>query len=114
MEEQSSIHAIFEEVQTQSENEEAWLCAINTSKTAREIDITLLHKNNLQQVDTYREQNQDHCIKKVSTSITQSKQRKSQLVKRHLREKEKLLFNNKGVLIRRTASVDQIVIPPSL
>ena len=114
MEEQSSIHAIFEEVQTQSENEEAWLCAINTSKTAREIDITLFHKNNLQQVDTYHEQNQDHCIKKVSTSITQSKQRKPQLVKRHLREKEKLLFNNKGVLIRRTASVDQIVIPPSL
>ena len=33
---------------------------------------------------------------------------------RLLREKEKLLVNNKGVLIKRTAKVDQIVIPPSL
>ena len=50
---------------------------------------------------------------KQSTTITQ-KQREQQLFKRLLREKEKLLVNNKGVLIRRTAKVDQIAIPPSL
>ena len=118
--EQSSINAIFEGVQTQSENEEAWLCAINTSETTPEVDISPLHKNNLQQVDIYQEQNQDHCIKKVKDiqsrvqlSLSQ-KQREPQLVKRLLREKEKLFVNNKGVLIRRTAKVDQIVIPPSL
>ena len=63
--EQSSINAIFEGVQTQSANEEAWLCAINTSETATEIDSFLPHKNNLQQFDIYHEQNHDHCIKEV-------------------------------------------------
>ena len=119
--EQSSINAIFEGVQTQSENEEAWLCAINTTETTPEIDTSPPHKNNLQQVDIYHEQNQDHCIKKVK-DIIQSRvqlslsqnQREPQLLKRLLREKEKLLVNNKGVLIRRTPKVDQIVIPPSL
>ena len=51
---------------------------------------------------------------KQSTTITQSKPKGTQLLKRLLREKEKLLVNNKGVLIRRTPKVDQIVIPPSL
>ena len=46
--EQSSINAIFEGVQTHSENEETWLCAINTSRTAPETDTSPLHKNNLQ------------------------------------------------------------------
>ena len=50
---------------------------------------------------------------RVQLSLSQ-KQREPQLVKRLLREKEKLFVNNKGVLIRRTAKVDQIVIPPSL
>ena len=112
--EQSSINAIFEGVQTQSENEEAWLCAINTSETTPEVDTSPLHKNNLQQVDIYHELNQDHCIKKVK-GIIQSriqlslsqKQGEPQLVKRLLREKEKILVNNKEVLIRRTVKVDQ-------
>ena len=105
--EQSSINAILEGVQTQSENEEDWLCAINTSETAPK----MIHLH---------EHNQDHCIKKVK-DIMQSrvqlslsqKQREPQLVKRLLREKEELLVNNKGVLIRRTATFDQIVISPS-
>ena len=67
--EQSSINAIFEGVQTQLENEEAWLCAINTSEAALEIDKSSPHKNNLQQVDIYHEQNQDHCINKVKDII---------------------------------------------
>ena len=112
--EQSSINAIFEGVQIQSENEEAWLCAINTSETTPEVDTSPLHKNNLQQVDIYHELNQDHCIKKVK-GIIQSrvqlslsqKQGEPQLVKRLLREKEKILVNNKEVLIRRTVKVDQ-------
>ena len=112
--EQSSINAIFEGVQIQSENEEAWLCAINTSETTPEVDTSPLHKNNLQQVDIYHELNQDHCIKKVK-GIIQSrvqlslsqKQGEAQLVKRLLREKEKILVNNKEVLIRRTVKVDQ-------
>ena len=45
--EPSSINAIFEGVQTRSEKEEAWLCAINTSETAPEIDIPPPHKDNL-------------------------------------------------------------------
>ena len=53
--EQSSINAIFEGAQTQSENEEAWLWAINTSETTPEIDTSPPHKNNLQQVDVYHE-----------------------------------------------------------
>ena len=113
--EQSSINAIFEGVQIQSENEEAWLCAINTSETTPEVDTSPLHKNNLQQVDIYHELNQDHCIKKVK-GIIQSrvqlslsqKQGEPQLVKRLLREKEKILVNNKEVLIRRTVKVDQL------
>ena len=44
--EQSSINAIFEGIQTQSKNEEAWLCAINISETTPEVDISPLHKNN--------------------------------------------------------------------
>ena len=112
--EQSSINAIFEGVQIQSENEEAWLCAINTSETTPEVDTSPLHKNNLQQVDIYHELNQDHCIKKVK-GIIQSrvqlslsqKQGEPQLVKRLLREKEKILVNNKDVLIRKTVKVDQ-------
>ena len=67
--EQSSTNAIFEGVQTQSAKEEAWLCAINTSETIPEIDTSPPHKNNLQQVDIYHEQNQDHCIKKVKDII---------------------------------------------
>ena len=113
--EQSSINAIFEGVQIQSENEEAWLCAINISETTPEVDTSPLHKNNLQQVDIYHELNQDHCIKKVK-GIIQSrvqlslsqKQGEPQLVKRLLREKEKILVNNKEVLIRRTVKVDQL------
>ena len=49
----------------------------------------------------------------VQLSLSQ-KQREPQLVKRLLREKEKLLVNSKGVLIKRTVKVDQIIIPPSL
>ena len=45
--EQSSINAIFEGVQTQSENEEAWNCAINTSETAPKIDTSPPHQNKL-------------------------------------------------------------------
>ena len=50
---------------------------------------------------------------RVQLSLSE-KQREPQLVKRLVREKEKLLVNNKGVIVRRTAKVDQIVIPPSL
>ena len=50
---------------------------------------------------------------RVQLPLTQ-KQREPQLVKRLLQEKEKLLVNNKGILIRRTAKVDQVVLPPSL
>ena len=46
--------------------------------------------------------------------LLSQKQRELQLVKRLLREKEKLLVSNKAVIIRRTAKADQIVIPPSL
>ena len=120
--EQSSINAIFEGVQTQSANEEAWLCAINTSETTPEIDTSPPHKNNLQQVDIYHEQNQDHCIKKVKDiiqsrvqrSLSSQRQRELQPVTRLLREKEKLLVNNKGVLVKRTANIDQIAITLSL
>ena len=106
---QSSINAIFEGIQTQSENEEALLCEINANETAPETNISPLYKNNLQQVDIYHEQNQDHCIKKVEDIIQSrvqlslsQKQREPQLVKRLLRENEKLLINNKEVVIRRT------------
>ena len=51
--EQSSINAIFERVQTQSENEEALLCAINTSGTAPEIDPLPPQKHNSLQVRIY-------------------------------------------------------------
>ena len=50
---------------------------------------------------------------RVQLSLSQ-KQREPQLVKRLLRQKEKPLVNKKGVLIRRTAKVDHIVIQPSL
>ena len=108
-------------VQTQSENEEGWLCAINTSETPPEIDASPPDKNNTQQAEIYYEQNQDHCIKKVKDIIQSrvqlslsQKVREPQLVRILLREKEKLLVNKKGVLIRRTAKIDQIVIPPRL
>ena len=42
--EHSSINVIFEGVQTQLQNEKDWLCAINTSETAREIDTSHLMK----------------------------------------------------------------------
>ena len=107
--EQSSINAIFEGIQTQSENEEALLCAINANETDPETNISPLYKNNLQQVDIYHEQNQDHSIKKVEDIIQSrvqlllsQKQREPQLHERLLRENEKLLINNKEVLIRRT------------
>ena len=118
--EQSSINAIFERVQTQSENEEAWLCAINASGIAPEIDTLPPQKHNSQQVRIYHQHNQDNDIKKMKDIqsrvqlLLSQKQRELQLVKRLLREKEKLLVNNKGVIIRRTAKADQIVIPPSL
>ena len=109
---QSSINAIFRGVQTQSENEEPWLCAINTSETTPEVHTSQLYNNNLQKVKIYHEQNQHHHIKKVKDIIQSrvqlslsQKQREPQLVKRLLREKEKLLVNNKGVLIRRTAKL---------
>ena len=82
-----------------------------------EIDLSPPKKSNLQQVDICHEQNQDHYIKRdkdimqsrVQLSRSQ-KQREPQLAKKLLRENEKLPVNNKGVLMRRTAKADQIVI----
>ena len=85
--EQSSINAIFKGVQTQTENEEAWFCAINTSKTAPEIDISPPQKNNLQQTDIYHDQNQNHWIKKVID--TQSKTKGTSVSQETSKEEEK-------------------------
>ena len=82
-----------------------------------EIDLSPPKKSNLQQGDICHEQDQDHYIKRdkdimqsrVQLSCSQ-KQREPQLVKKLLRENEKLPVNNKGVLMRRTAKADQIVI----
>ena len=85
-------------------------------KTAPEIHAFLIRKNNPE-----HNQNQDHCIKKVKDIIRSrvqlllsQKQREPQLIKILLREKEKLLVSDKGVLIRRTANIDLIFIPPNL
>ena len=82
-----------------------------------EIDLSPPKKSNLQQGDICHEQDQDHYIKRdkdimqsrVQLSRSQ-KQREPQLVKKLLRENKKLPVNNQGVLMRRTAKADQVVI----
>ena len=82
-----------------------------------EIDLSPPKKSNLQQGDICHEQDQDHYIKRdkdimqsrVQLSRSQ-KQREPQLVKKLLRENEKLPVNNQGVLMRRTVKADQVVI----
>ena len=106
----------------QSENEKAWLCVINTSGTTPKkihfhLKSTICNKfasttNKIKIIASRKWK--IYKAEYSYYSIKHKVKRLFQLTKRFQIEKEKLIGGNKGVLIRGTAKVDEIVIPPRL